>query len=193
VIEWWNNGDPASLDAPKPGLWEALHGGVELARVEVADGVLVKWARQCALSVAHLLPEGTDPVVLRWLETGDPALRQAAWAAAWDADARAVTRAARAAARAAGAAAASRAARAAAGAAASAPASAAWAAWAARDERVADPTFDTRAILARLIWEAHGNTLPLRERLELGRELRHMGEREAAAAVVPPEFREVSP
>jgi hypothetical protein len=189
VIEWWNNGDPASLDAPKPGLWEALHGGVELARVEVADGVLVKWARLCALSVAHLLPDGTDPVVREWLETGDPELRRAARAAAWDADARAVKRAAGAAARAAGSAAK------AAESAGSAPASAAWAAWWAREAagvaRRADPALDTRAILARLIWEAHGETMSLaNDRLKLGRELRSMGELEAGDAVVPPEFRE---
>ena len=57
-----------------------------LWRVNSTD-VLRKFARQCALDVAHLW--NMPPVVRQYLETGDERLRAAAravaWAAAWDA------------------------------------------------------------------------------------------------------------
>jgi hypothetical protein len=51
-------------------------------RVNSTD-VLRKFARQCALDVAHLW--NMPPVVRQYLETGDERLRDAAWDAAWDA------------------------------------------------------------------------------------------------------------
>ena len=49
-------------------------------RVNSTD-VLRKFARQCALDVAHLW--NMPPVVRQYLETGDERLRDAAWDAAW--------------------------------------------------------------------------------------------------------------
>jgi len=43
------------------------------------------FARWCALQVADHLPPRTDPVVRRWLESGDESIRDAARSAAWSA------------------------------------------------------------------------------------------------------------
>jgi len=51
-------------------------------RIENGDDVLRSFARKAALSVIHLLWDAPD-VVRRYLETGDEALRAAAWDAAW--------------------------------------------------------------------------------------------------------------
>lgn len=204
MIEWWNAGDPVDLDDPRPGLWEARCGsGVEswlVARVEVTEGQLKMWARLCALAVAHLLPVGVDPVLLRWLEAGDDALLVAASWASWkcgsaDIDSWVKSE--------------PRVAVVAAWWAVNAADAAWWAASAAGGTdcarrgssraalfaRQADSTLSTSAILTRLIWEAHGETIPsVNDRLKLARTLRyHCGDVEAAAAVVPPEFREVTP
>jgi hypothetical protein len=53
-----------------------------LWRIDSTD-VLRKFARQCALDVAHLWD--MPPVVSQYLETGDESIRAAARAAAWDA------------------------------------------------------------------------------------------------------------
>jgi hypothetical protein len=184
MIGWTCDGDPVSLDAPRPGLWVARHNGSELARVEVSLLTLVRWGRLCALAVSHLLPDGTDPVVREWLETGSPTLCAGTWVAArclpkahaleaaqnaaeaafeetlptWKNRRTAMTRAS----------------------------------VAAYCARRAAPHICTQVKLLRLVWEAHGNTLSLRARLELGRELRHLGEHVAGDAVVPPEFRAAS-
>ena len=54
------------------------------------ENVLRDFARRCALDVVHLWD--APDVVVRYLKTGDPDLRAAAWAAAWAA-ARAAARA----------------------------------------------------------------------------------------------------
>jgi hypothetical protein len=51
-----------------------------LWRIDSTD-VLRKFARQCALDVAHLW--NMPPVVRQYLETGDESLSAAAWSAAW--------------------------------------------------------------------------------------------------------------
>jgi len=66
-----------------------------LWRIDSTD-VLQKFARQCALDVAHLWD--MPPVVRQYLETGDESIRAAAWDAAWDAAGAAARAAARAAA-----------------------------------------------------------------------------------------------
>ena len=48
-----------------------------------ATKILQKFARMCALDVIHLWD--APDVVVRYLKTGDEALRDAAWSAAWDA------------------------------------------------------------------------------------------------------------
>jgi hypothetical protein len=72
-----------------------------LWRVDSMD-ILRKFARQCALDVAHLW--NMPPVVRQYLETGDESIRDAAWDAAWtsawDADSDAARAAASASARA---------------------------------------------------------------------------------------------
>ena len=141
--------------APGPIVWRVELSGSVLTgddklcatrRTYIAGGVdatdlLRKFARQCALDVAHLwdMPE----VVRRYLETGDESLSAAARDAASDAAWAAASDAARAAVRAAAWAAARAAARDAAWAAARAAARAA--AWAAQNTRL-------EAMLLEVVW-----------------------------------------
>jgi len=66
-------GDDKLVASARKVLW--------LADVEAE---LLSFGRWCALRVAHHLPPRIDPVVRRWLETGDESIRDAASRAAWN-------------------------------------------------------------------------------------------------------------
>lgn len=222
VIEYKRDDKVLDLPNPEVGRWTATVAGAEVCEVEVSVEIIDTWGRLCALDVAHMLPEGCDPVVREWLETGDEGLRDAAedaadtatedahlavgatvktvglsaWTAGVVVPSVGVTSWVMAAAGGAAAAAC----WAAAGRAGSAAWSAARAAATARAGLLGyerEVVFDVirttqRAHLHRLIWISHGETLTTRARVELARDLRYRGEEEAAAAVLPIDLREVS-